>query len=489
MNKKLVGLLVVLLVLVGATAVMAQGTVPLNPSHVGATNPGFEVDSCPTPPEGQEGWWGWHFVMPGNNFTSLTVTFQTAGTFSANPFPGDVFVAHPHNQHAYIWTPTSDTLLAGSATSDGSNTFFNLSHVCAGPEDYEELTVTKTADTAYTRTHDWSIAKSVDPTEMWLYIDGSGDATATWTVDVAYEDYEDSGWNVSGDITIENTGTLDAEITSVNDVLAGTSIDVDCGVTFPHTLSVGETLTCTYSEDGYVEGSNVVTVTTERDEYSANADIIWGDPTTEINKTVNIEDISDLFGTVALGTVTAPNGHIFTYDKHFVWADYGADNCGSYTYNNTATIVETGQSASAVLKVNVQCYIYETAYAKGDPATCFIGNGFNNWGWTNPIGPSEYTWDLWAAAGQCDTSKGALVGSVTVVYDDDGDVTVTYNVGAPYSLKETHVYAGTTMFPVGKNGKPTVAPGQYYNDGPFDGGQVYVIAHAVVGIPDPNFGP
>ena len=118
-----------------SAAALQGATVPLNDSHVGATNPGFSVDSCPTPPAGQEGWFGWHFIMPqNNNFTSLSVTFQSAGTFSADPFPGSVFVAHPDNSHAYIWTPTADTLLAGSATSDGDNTFFNLSHVCPGSD-------------------------------------------------------------------------------------------------------------------------------------------------------------------------------------------------------------------------------------------------------------------------------------------------------------------------------------------------------------------
>jgi hypothetical protein len=39
-------------------------------------------------------------------------------------------------------------------------------------------------------------------------------------------------------------------ITAVDDVLAGDPIDVDCGVTFPYMLPVGETLICTYSEDG-----------------------------------------------------------------------------------------------------------------------------------------------------------------------------------------------------------------------------------------------
>lgn len=375
-----------------------------------------------------------------------------------------------------------------------------LGPVCQFEEEFEELKVSKTAVTSYTRTHEWDIDKSVDTEEgwelngfpkAWLYIDGSGDETATWTVDVTYESYEDSDWNVSGVITIENTGTLDAVITDVDDVLAGTPITVTCGVTLPYTLTAGSALTCTYDEDGYVEGKNEVTVTTERDEYTAEADIVWGDPTTEVNKTVNIVDISMLFGEENLGSVTAPSGAVFTYTKAFAWEDYGAELCGSYTYTNTATIVETGQSADATLKVNVQCYVYDTAYAKGGSAECFIPT-FRNWGWTNPITSGTYQWDLWAGAAQCNTSKGTLVGSVTVVYGANGDVTVNYNVAPPYSLEETHVYAGTTKFPQVQQGKrmvSTVAPGLYYNASLFNGGQVWVIAHAVVGLPDPSFGP
>ena len=148
---------------------------------------------------------------------------------------------------------------------------------------------------------------------------------------------------------------------------------------------------------------------------------------------------------------------------------------------------------SIILKINTQDFIYESAWAKGNDAVSFTDNGFSNWGWTNPIVPGEYTWDLWAGAAQSDTSKGELVGTVTVVYDDfDYSVTVDFNVDFPYSLEETHVYAGYDMFPQqqrGRNTVDTVAPGQYYNDGPFDGSKVYVIAHAVVGMPDPDFGP
>ncbi|MCQ6962412.1 hypothetical protein [Methanolobus chelungpuianus] len=381
---------------------------------------------------------------------------------------------------------------------------YNISHIefCYSDDGNgqieETLEVNKTAVTSYDRIHNWSINKSVDTEngytedgydKIWLYTNGSGDENATWTVDVNYEGYEDSNYSVSGVITITNTGAQDVEIESINDELSGTPISIDCNVTFPYTLPAGETLTCTYSEDGYVEGINEVIVTTANGfEFPAQADIVWGDPTNEINDVVTVTDLSDLFGEVELGTVTAPDNATFTYDKEFAWTDYGADNCGDFVYNNTATIVETGQSADATLKVNVQCYDYETAYAKGDDAICFIPT-FTNWGWTNPIEPGTYEWDLWAAAGQCDTSKGTLVGTVTVVYDANGVVSVTYNVEEPYILEETHVYAGYDQFPTDRRGNPTVAPGQYTNNGPFDGSEVYVIAHAVVGIPDPDFGP
>lgn len=368
---------------------------------------------------------------------------------------------------------------------------FVISDYCPGVhEDYEELTVDKTVETSYIRTHDWSIDKSVNPTEFYLYIDGSGNGEATWTIDVTYEDYEDSGYAVSGKITIENTGTLNAVITSIDDVLDKTSIDVDCGVTFPYTLEVGETLTCYYKESGYVEGFNEVTVTTEREEYFANAEIIWGDPTSEVDAEVKIVDYSDLFDEVELGTVSAPNNEQFTYTKYFTWADYGEDFCGDYTYENIAKVIGDDEVvldfAKAELDVHVQCYIYETAYAKRKPkcgtyyATCFP----TKWGWTNPIMPGTDEMDLWAGAAQCDTSKGILVGSVTVVYNAEGYVIPTYNVDSPYLLKETHFYAGYEMFP-----SYYASPGQYENYSPFDGSKVYVIAHAVIGIPDPDFGP
>ncbi len=452
-------------------------------------------------PDDGSGWIHWIFSTKGDSTSAELVLGGTGnGTYTgaeATEEGGQAKVWHFYTPYFEVDGLTATIYLYGGAKGPGGGLV--LSDYCPGGT-FERLAVSKTAVTSYTREHFWDIDKKVetekgyeldDVAKIWLYIDGSGDEKATWTVDVTYDGYQDRDFNVSGTITIKNTGTLDAVITSIDDVLVGRTIDIVCGIEFPYTLPVGQTLTCTYSEDGYVDGRNVVTVTTQMDTYSADAPVIWGDPTTEVNKTVNITD--SMFGD--LGTATAPDNAKFTYTKDFAWADFGAEDCGSYQYDNTATIVETKQSATATLKVNVQCFIYETAYAKGDDAICFIPN-FSNWGWTNPIEPGEYTWDLWAGAGQCDTSKGTLVGSVEVVYDDGtGAVTVIFNVDEDkYDLGKTHVYADYGMFPqrpMGRGGKQTytVAPGQYYNASPFDGKQVYVIAHAEVGMPDPDFGP
>jgi len=132
----------------------------------------------------------------------------------------------------------------------------------------------------------------------------------------------------------------------------------------------------------------------------------------------------------------------------------------------------------------------ETAYAYEDlpDGTCFsdLGLGFSNWGWSialpNPLPPAySETFDVYAAAGQCDITRGNLVGDVTVAWDG-AEVTVTYNIDGAFNVEETHYYIGTTPVPKKKNGKWTVAPGQYPSE-PFatnGNEQIYVIAHAVV---------
>ena len=129
---------------------------------------------------------------------------------------------------------------------------------------------------------------------------------------------------------------------------------------------------------------------------------------------------------------------------------------------------------------------------------CFIDDedySFKRWGWVlGPLGDGfNGNFDIYAAAGKCDIDKGFLAGSVQVQYSG-GTVTVDLTAEEGYAFYETHVYVGNDKFPTHpKNGKPTVAPGQYGNKHDFpDGttsdsyeieglsGDVYVIVHVVV---------
>lgn len=125
----------------------------------------------------------------------------------------------------------------------------------------------------------------------------------------------------------------------------------------------------------------------------------------------------------------------------------------------------------------------ETAYAYEDEpngGTCFIDLGFGNWGWSIYLpAPDTYTFEVWAAAGQCNLNNGTHVGNIEVVYAADGIVTFDLTLFPGYTLDEEHYYAGDDPTPLNNKGKPTVAPGSYTisNIGG-DGG--YIIAHAVV---------
>jgi hypothetical protein len=439
----------------------------------------------------EDGWIHWIFNQADSATDPLLVL---GGSGTGEYLPTKLSGPTYHFMTPYFDLDTLEATVLYDGTHDGE---FVISDYCPGVEK-EELTVSKTVKTSFNRTHDWAIAKSVDKDAFYLYVDGSGDAKATWKVDVTYLGFVDADHNVKGEITIENTGNTDAMITKIEDVLGGTLIMVNCGVTFPYELIEGATLKCTYDEAGKFMGDNVVTVTTEKDEYSDTVAIVWGAPVNDVHATVVVKDASDLFGTVTLGTLNAYDYDKddiipFEYYKDFKWADYGKDNCGTHEYSNTATLygddsVVLGYD-TADITVYVQCFVYETAFAKGSTAQCFLDYGFDRWGWSNPIyAPGTYTMPVYAGAGQC--VGGTLVGKVDVTYFG-GHVIFNFELDPMYDLDETHVYAGYTRFPqvkVGKKTTNTVAPGQYYVTSPLNG-NIFVIAHAVVGLPDPSFGP
>ena len=137
----------------------------------------------------------------------------------------------------------------------------------------------------------------------------------------------------------------------------------------------------------------------------------------------------------------------------------------------------------------------ETAYGRyEDSNSCFIDDGFNQWGWTNFFANTgNYTMDLYSGAGQCIINDDRKTGTVSINYES-GAITVTVELFQGFVMQEAQLYVGNVPYPVNGNNN-TVAPGQYpynagslndvtsYTFGPIDISDldtgIYVILHAV----------
>ncbi len=210
--------------------------------------------------------------------------------------------------------------------------------------DYE-VTVTKTANTTFTRTYAWTITKSVTPKRWDLFQGDSG--TSTYTVAVDKTGYTDSHWAVSGSIKIKNNTPFAATITDVTDDISGVgAVAVSCGVGFPYELASGQELNCTYNTalPNADARTNTATATTSGavGGGSGTAAVTFGDPTTVVNGAINVTDTNGM----SWGPVTDDTS--WDYTRTFTCND------DEGTHPNTATITENGASDSA--SVTVHCY-------------------------------------------------------------------------------------------------------------------------------------
>jgi hypothetical protein len=105
----------------------------------------------------------------GDGHSNTITILNSDGTYfdwSASPNPiGAVIVKGGNTANIFAYDPqaNSDTGLYSPDTSSGEPAAVSHATFCwNAPTDYEELTVSKTAETSYIRTHEWSIDKSVD---------------------------------------------------------------------------------------------------------------------------------------------------------------------------------------------------------------------------------------------------------------------------------------------------------------------------------------
>jgi hypothetical protein len=258
---------------------------------------------------------------------------------------------------------TSETVTVNpgdSATADDFGNFIG-----------QDLTVTKTASPTFTRTYTWSISKSVDKT---LVEQIGGTATFNYTVVASETGFTDSAWQVTGTITVTNPNGFDVtgvnvadsvtDSTTVLDANASCSVTNGTNATIAAGKSVDFSYTCTYSgaPSANQPESNTAIATWDKTKFatpdnsaSGTFNFSFTTPTSTLNKTITVTDCFNApcpTGTLTtLGTLTATDSSPFataTY-KYSHTVNVPANNC--VTYPNTATIVETGQTANASVEV------------------------------------------------------------------------------------------------------------------------------------------
>ena len=225
--------------------------------------------------------------------------------------------------------------------------------LCVG----KDLTVSKTAAGTFDRTYKWLIEKKVDKTSTNIAMGGT--ATFNYTVEVTPDGYTDSGWLLSGKITVANPNDWEDITADVTDVYAGGGTCAVTGgedVVVPAGGSVTLDYRCTFSSQPAYTGKNTATATWDAATYFTPTGTASG--TTDVTLTLKgetnrvitvVDDKTDPAHPVTLGTsdyYAGPFEFKYSLDKTGV-----AGKCTDYT--NTAVIDETDQSDSQTVTVCV----------------------------------------------------------------------------------------------------------------------------------------
>jgi hypothetical protein len=229
------------------------------------------------------------------------------------------------------------------------------------------LEVTKTADTEYTTSYNWAIDKSATHSSLTFQV-GQEAVIEPYTVTVTPTG-TNSGFIVSGTITVTNPAPMAATITSLSDVVtpaggSGVGAVVTSSSPFPVTIPANSSVTFDYTATlptatPLTTGTNVATATlqntpTGTTSFSGTTNFNFGNATvTEIDECATVTDtFAGTLGTVCVGT--GP----FTFNYTRTFGPYTACQ-PSQTFTNTATVTATDTGASASdswsIVINVPC--------------------------------------------------------------------------------------------------------------------------------------
>ncbi|MEM0360125.1 MAG: hypothetical protein QXK06_02170 [Candidatus Diapherotrites archaeon] len=337
-------------------------------------------------------------VSPRPSNSSIEVTDTQGGPWLFN------------NSGSVTYNKTFDCSGITYSNNHGSKTINNTATITQTRQqdsasvtvDCYKLSIAKTASTGFTRKYNWTIDKKADKTELTL----APGETYILNYEVKVDKtHTDSGWSVSGNITVSNPATIPATINSVTDAISGVgAATVNCPETFPYSLPAGQTLTCTYSatlpdsttrtntatatQQNYSHPFNGSPTPSGTTDYSGTANITFGSPTTETDECIEVTDtLKGTLGSVCAGQ--APKTFKYTWT---IGPYSDPEGCGEHKIDNTAEFItndtETKGEDSWSVLVNVECI-----------QGCTLTQGY--WKTHSEFGKAPYddTWALLAPTG------------------------------------------------------------------------------------------
>ena len=223
------------------------------------------------------------------------------------------------------------------------------------------LTASVTAAASLARTYPWSIEKVADATTRT--VDASGKATFTYTVTARAGELAESGWALSGNVTVVNPNAysdITADVTVASDLGGGSSCTVTGGddVVVPKADQAVLPYTCSFTSAPAANGTVTATVTWDPAGPATTASASGSTPVSftvasETNKTVEVVDDKTVPGEriVLDPALTWSPGLVKTYTYSLAVAGGAAGACASHT--NIATLdqpVGTDPTASATVQ-------------------------------------------------------------------------------------------------------------------------------------------
>ncbi|MCO1339087.1 hypothetical protein BJH93_09325 [Kocuria polaris] len=368
--------------------------------------------------------------LPGGEGDSLVVVDNDAN--DADPADGFIELAEVNpGEYTVTEVVAPDGYLLPADRDQGPLTVEpggSVTFTFEDPVAWEPLTVEKSIDASYQVDYTWDIEKSVDQT---LIEQAGTTADFTYLVSVSEGERTASDFVASGSITVDNPNA-GAVVATVEDVLgdgtvcvvdavdvsgadglqvefgAGeTVLDYECEIgAEPESDSGSNTVTLTWSNADYPQEQSHVDDPKNAGEASATDSVDFTWTVNETDKTVTVEDSQFEFDPA--WEITWSGEGTVHEQEYTLEREVPAGEC--QTFENTATIVETGQSddAEATLCVGADLVVEKNVIHSFD---------------------RTYLWDI---------EKRVLGEQPFAADPETGDVTVEYEVTvSPNSFQDS----------------------------------------------------